>query len=94
MGAKVIKVGGVGDGMGDSNADRDAETGKYRASHEPGDFVKAVAREGDIATTAEVADRVGCAHRTALVYLNDLEDDGRIDSTMAGRAKVWRRPDE
>ena len=79
--------------MGDSNADRDAETGKYRASHEPREFVKAVAREGDIATTAEVADRVGCAHRTALMYLNDLEDAGRLESKMAGRAKVWSLPD-
>ena len=80
--------------MGDSNADRDAETGKYQASHEPHEFVKAVAREGDIATTADVADRVGCAHRTALMYLNNLEDDGRIDSVMTGGTKVWSRPDE
>jgi predicted transcriptional regulator of viral defense system len=91
MGAKVIKVGGRISGMGDSNADRDSETGKYRASHEPHQFVKAVAREGDIATTSDVADRVGCAHRTALMYLNDLEDEGRIESTTAGRAKVWSR---
>jgi len=79
--------------MGDSNPDRDAETGQYRASHEGHEFVKAVAREGDIATTSDVADRVGCAHRTALMYLNDLEDEGRIESTMAGRAKVWSRAD-
>jgi DNA-binding GntR family transcriptional regulator len=40
-----------------------------------------------------VADRVGCSHRTALKALNELEDEGRIDSTMAGRAKVWSRSD-
>jgi predicted transcriptional regulator of viral defense system len=79
--------------MGDSNADRDPESGQYQASHEGHEFVKAVAREGDIATTADVADRVGCAHRTALMYLNDLEDEGRIESTKAGRAKVWSRSD-
>jgi predicted transcriptional regulator of viral defense system len=79
--------------MGDSAPERDAETGKYRASHEPHQFVKAVAREGDLATTADVADRVGCAHRTALMYLNELEEEGRINSTTAGRAKVWSRPD-
>jgi len=79
--------------MADSNAERDAETGKYRASHEGHEFVKAVAREEGLATTADVADRVGCAHRTALMYLNDLEDEGRIDSTKAGRAKVWSRSD-
>ena len=79
--------------MGDSNPERDAETGKYRASHEGHEFVKAVARE-DMATTAAVADRVGCAHRTALMYLNELEGEGRIDSVMAGGTKVWSRPDE
>jgi predicted ArsR family transcriptional regulator len=79
--------------MGDSAPERDAETGKYRASHEPHQFVKAVAREGDLATTADVADRVGCPHRTALMYLNELEEEGRINSTTAGRAKVWSRPD-
>ena len=79
--------------MADSNAERDAETGKYRASHEGHEFVKAVAREGDIATTSYVADRVDCAHRTALMYLNELEDEGRLTSTTAGRAKVWSRPD-
>ena len=78
--------------MGGSNADRDAETGKYQASHEGHEFVKAVARE-DMATTSDVADRVGCAHRTALMYLNDLEDAGRLESKMAGRAKVWSLPD-
>ena len=79
--------------MADSNAERDSETGQYRASHEAHEFVKAVAREGDIATTSDVADRVGCAHRTALMYLNELEDEGRIESTTAGRAKVWSRSD-
>jgi len=93
MSAKVIKVRGRISDMADSNAERDAETGKYRASHEGHEFVKAVAREGDIATTSDVADRVGCAHRTALMYLNDLEDEGRIESTKAGRAKVWSRSD-
>jgi predicted transcriptional regulator of viral defense system len=73
--------------------DRDEETGKFTRTHEPHQFVKAVAREGDIATTSDVADRVGCSHRTALKALNELEDEGRIDSTMAGRAKVWSRSD-
>jgi predicted transcriptional regulator of viral defense system len=92
MGAKVIKIGGVVRSMGDSAPERDADTGKYRASHEPHEFVKAVAREGDLATTSDVAEQVGCAHRTALMYLNELEEEGRIESMMAGRAKVWTPP--
>jgi len=79
--------------MGDSAPERDAETGKYRASHERHEFVKAVAREEGLATTAEVADRVGCAHRTALMYLNELEEEDRLTSKMAGRAKLWSRSD-
>jgi len=73
--------------------DRDGETGQFTAKHEPHEFVKAVAREGDVATTSDVADQVGCAHRTALMYLNELEDEGRIESMKAGRAKVWSRSD-
>ena len=79
--------------MGDSAPERDAETGKYRASYEKHQFVKAVARNDDLATTSEVADRVGCAHRTALKALNELEEEGRIQSKMAGRAKLWSRSD-
>jgi len=73
--------------------ERDDETGKFKPDHEPHEFVKAVAREGDLATTSEVAEQVGCAHRTALMYLNELEEEDRLTSKMAGRAKLWSRSD-
>ena len=72
--------------------ERDDETGQFTRQHEPREFVKAV-NILDLATTADVADRVGCSHRTALKTLNELEEEGRVESHMAGRAAVWSLPD-
>ena len=72
--------------------DRDDATGQFEREHPQREYVKAVART-DLATTSDVAEQVGCAHRTALLRLNELEDEGRLTSTMAGRAKVWSRSD-
>jgi predicted ArsR family transcriptional regulator len=68
--------------------DKHDESGQFTSTYEPEDFVSAVA-ELDLPTTADVADHVGCAHRTALHHLNKLEDRGELDSRMAGRAKIW-----
>ena len=76
--------------MGDVTHDKhDETTGKFAAEYSGEDFVDAVAAR-DLPTTSDVADAVGCAHRTALHHLNRLEEEGRVDSRMAGRAKLWR----
>jgi hypothetical protein len=67
----------------------DETTGKFAAEYSAEDFVDAVTAL-DLPTTSDVADAVGCAHRTALHHLNRLEEEeGRLDSRMAGRAKLW-----
>ncbi|WP_139203742.1 helix-turn-helix domain-containing protein [Halorientalis persicus] len=68
--------------------DKHDESGKFTPTYEPEEFLSAVA-EIDLPTTADVADHVGCAHRTALYHLNKLEDAGDLNSQMAGRAKIW-----
>lgn len=76
--------------MSDVTHDKhDETTGKFAAEYSAEDFVDAVATL-DLPTTSDVADAVGCAHRTALHHLNRLEEEGRLDSRMAGRAKLWR----
>lgn len=70
---------------------RDEESGEFVADFEPREFVKAVARVDGLATTSAVADEVGCSNRLALDRLTELEEDGRVSSQMAGRAKVWSR---
>lgn len=67
---------------------QDDETGQFVPTYNPEDFLEAV-ETLDLPTTAEVADHVGCAKRTALHWLNELEDDGRVNSRMAGRTKLW-----
>lgn len=73
--------------------DRDDESGKFASTYEPEEFVRAL-EALDLPTTADVADHVGCAHRTALHHLNALEEEGRVASRTAGRAKLWMLADD
>ena len=68
--------------------DKHDESGKFTPTYTPEDFLDALG-ELDLPTTRDVADHVGCAHRTALHHLNQLEDEGRVMSREAGRAKLW-----
>lgn len=73
--------------------DKHDEDGQFTPTYTPEDFVEAL-ETLDLPTTADVADDVGCAHRTALHHLNQLEEEGRVDSRMAGRAKLWTLAEE
>jgi predicted ArsR family transcriptional regulator len=73
--------------------DKHDEDGQFMPTFTAEDFVEAL-EELDLPTTADVADHVGCAHRTALHHLNQLEEDGRVGSRTAGRAKLWMFVDE
>lgn len=68
--------------------DKHGDDGKFTATYDPGEFVTAV-HALEIPTTADVAERVDCPHRTALHHLNKLEDQGRLSSRKVGPAKVW-----
>lgn len=73
--------------------DKHDDSGKFTPTYTPEDFLEAVG-ELDLPTTGDVADHVGCAHRTALHHLNQLEDDDRVTSRTAGRAKLWALSDD
>ena len=68
--------------------DKTGDDGRFEATFEPAEFLDAV-DDLELPTTADVAEAVGCAHRTALHHLNSLEDSGALDSRLVGRAKVW-----
>lgn len=72
--------------------DEHDDSGKFTPTYTPEDFLEAVDAL-ELPTTGDVADHVGCAHRTALHHLNQLEDEGRVASRTAGRAKLWMLPD-
>lgn len=73
--------------------DKHDDSGRFAAEYQPEQFVEAI-ESADIPTTADIADSVGCAHRTALHHLNALEENGKITSRMVGRAKVWALANE
>jgi DNA-binding transcriptional regulator YhcF (GntR family) len=73
--------------------DRHDDSGRFTPTFTPEDFLDALLVL-DLPTTAEVAEQVGCAHRTALHHLNAMEDEGRVRSREAGRAKLWTFTDE
>ena len=55
-------------------------------------FIDAVAR-GELPSTADVADAVGCTTDTALKRLRRLEEKGDVASAMRGNANVWQPAD-
>ena len=93
MSAKLIRAGGVythgAKPMRQTvTYDKTGDDGRFEPTFEREEFLDAV-DDLELPTTADVAEVVGCAHRTALHHLNELEDSGALDSRLIGRAKVW-----
>lgn len=87
------------DGGGDGEDDDEWRTpppGGRPVEFPDEDFLAAVrdleAAEGG-GTTDEVADRVGCAERTALARLTELAEEGAVTSRRVGRQHLWRLDD-
>lgn len=59
-----------------------------RRKYEDSAFVDAV-RKHQPASTKEVAQAVGCPRRTADYRLRKLQDEGQVDSKMAGNSLIW-----
>ncbi len=69
--------------------ERDEETGQFSPTFSDSDFLEAVG-DGDLPTTSDVADAVGCEYRTAYERLNRLEDESRVQSKTVGNSLVWQ----
>ncbi len=69
--------------------DRDDKSGKYTTSYPDTDFLDAIGELGGMASTSEVAEMVGCTHRTAYTRLQTIENEGQIESRKFGNSLVW-----
>lgn len=80
----------------DYASDRErGDNGQFEPEYSKIDFLDAV-REHDPATTAEVAEAVGCVRQNAVYRLKQLRERGVITSKKAGPSTVWMptEPDE
>lgn len=73
--------------------ERDEESGQFTPTFSDEDFLDAV-RKGDLPSTSEIADTVGCKYRTAYERLNQLEDQGGVTSKKVGNSLVWMLADD
>lgn len=69
--------------------DRDEDSGQFREQYPTESFLTAVA-EIEMATTAEVAEHVGCSYDLAYRRLNALADEGRVERSDVGGSFVWQ----
>ena len=69
-------------------ADRDEDSGKFTEQYPREAFLQAV-NTIDNATTARVADEVGCSYDLAYRRLKDLEKEGDVTQTEIGSSFVW-----
>lgn len=74
-------------------ADRDEESGQYTEKYPTEKFLEAIADEGGMAGTQDVADYVGCSYETAYKKLRELENAGDVEGRKVANARVWTTPD-
>jgi hypothetical protein len=67
--------------------DRD-DDGKFKQVYTTDDFITAVINL-NIASTQNVADRVGCSYNLAYRRLRELENDDELSCEEVGRSFVW-----
>lgn len=71
---------------------RDSDSGLYTNEYSDEAFIAAL--RGRQRTTMEVADEVGCSHKTAHQRLTELENDGPATARDVGRTKLWSLSEE
>ena len=71
-------------------ADRDEESGKFTEQYPREAFLRAV-DDIENATTARVAEEVGCSYDLAYRRLKALEDEEEVERTEIGSSFIWSR---
>ena len=74
--------------------DRDDESGKYTTTYSDSDFLDAINNLDGMASTSDVAEKVGCTHRTAYSRLNSLEEKKKVTTRRIGNSIMWMLSDE
>ena len=65
-----------------------ADAGRYDSEFDDEDFLVAL-DELELPTSGDVADVVGCSRPTARRRLQQLEEDGEVESKEIGGYQVW-----
>ena len=68
---------------------RNEESGKYTQAYRSEEFLEAVQESDGLASTTEVADRLGCSNRTALSRLRELAEGGDLSQRKVGTVNLW-----
>lgn len=71
--------------------DRDEE-GKYKEKYNSDQFLDAVSNL-NVASTQNVADKIGCSYDLAYHRLNELDDSGKLSYENVGGSFVWYEND-
>lgn len=79
----------MGTNQSPMNENRDTESGQFAEKYDTETFLDALRAGGGAASTADVADHVGCPRRTAYSRLDALHDDGRIGKRAVGAGVLW-----
>jgi DNA-binding IclR family transcriptional regulator len=66
---------------------RDDNSGKYKEVYSDEDILSVL--RGTRLATSEVADKIGCHRTTAHDKLNEMETNGKVQSTQAGNTYIW-----
>jgi predicted ArsR family transcriptional regulator len=74
--------------------ERDKKTGKFTETYSKEDILNAVNELSGSASTQEVADKVGCAYRTAYQKLTQLEEENLVNSRKVANARLWQAQSE
>jgi 5-methylcytosine-specific restriction endonuclease McrA len=69
--------------------ERDTDSGRFEPTYSETEVIEAL-RAADDGTTTEIAERVGCAYRTAYEYLTRLENEGTVTRRKLGTTSVWQ----
>jgi CTP-dependent riboflavin kinase len=70
--------------------DRD-ESGQFNEQYDDEDFISAIDALS-VASTQNVADRVGCSYDLAYRRLKALKEDGEVNKEEVGGSFVWTIP--
>ena len=68
--------------------DRDGDSGRFSSEYSEEEFIEAL-KENEPAGTSEIADTIGCHHKSAYKRLKQLEERGVVSSKQVGRSLIW-----
>lgn len=69
---------------------RDEQTGKFTEQYSRTEFLEAIT-ETETATTAAIADYVGCSYDLAYRRLQTLEEEGVVTQIDIGGSFLWEK---